>query len=80
VDLRSPTGRRSTTAGQWMSCGEAVLQVPAAAPTRQQKAALGACLEDTLQLHNAALEERREAWRLGRHRIALYGRGAQLKD
>ena len=49
-------------------------------PTRQQEAALAACLEDTRQLYNAALEERREAWRMGRHRITLYGQGAQLKE
>jgi putative transposase len=30
-------------------------------PTKKQEAALGACLEDTRQLYNAALEERREA-------------------
>jgi hypothetical protein len=30
-------------------------------PTRKQEAALSACLEDTRQLYNAALEERREA-------------------
>lgn len=30
-------------------------------PTRQQEAALAECLEDTRQLYNAALEERREA-------------------
>ncbi len=35
-------------------------------PTRKQEAALSACLEDTRQLYNAALEERREAWRMGR--------------
>ena len=34
-------------------------------PTSQQVAALEACLEDTRQLYNAALEERREAWRMG---------------
>jgi hypothetical protein len=29
-------------------------------PTKRQEAALGACLEDTRQLYNAALEERRD--------------------
>jgi putative transposase len=49
-------------------------------PTRKQEAALGACLEDTRQLYNAALEERREAWRMSRHRVTFYGQDAQLKD
>ena len=34
-------------------------------PTSKQAAALEACLEDHRQLYNAALEERREAWRRG---------------
>jgi putative transposase len=41
---------------------------------------LGACLEDTRQLYNAALEERREAWRMGRHRVTFYSQDAQLKE
>lgn len=49
-------------------------------PTARQAAALGECLEDTRQLYNAALEERREAWRMGRHRVTFYSQGAQLKD
>jgi putative transposase len=49
-------------------------------PTRQQEAALSACLEDTRQLYNAALEERREAWRMGRHRVTFYSQDAQLKQ
>jgi putative transposase len=49
-------------------------------PTRKQEAALGACLEDTRQLYNAALEERREAWRRGRHRVTFYSQDAQLKE
>ncbi|MGH3198214.1 MAG: helix-turn-helix domain-containing protein [Streptosporangiaceae bacterium] len=32
-------------------------------PTSRQVAALGARLEDHRQLYNAALEERREAWK-----------------
>lgn len=35
-------------------------------PTSKQEAALASCLEDTRQLYNATLEERREAWRMGR--------------
>jgi putative transposase len=49
-------------------------------PTRKQRAALTECLEDTRQLYNAALEERREAWRMGRHRVTLYSQDAQLKE
>ena len=49
-------------------------------PTRKQEAALGACLEDTRQLYNAALEERREAWRMGRHRVTFYSQDAQLTE
>jgi putative transposase len=49
-------------------------------PTRKQEAALGACLEDTRQLYNAALEERREGWRRGCHRVTFYSQDAQLKE
>ena len=49
-------------------------------PTSRQVAALEACLEDTRQLYNAALEERREAWRMGQHRITFYSQSAQLKE
>jgi putative transposase len=49
-------------------------------PTRRQEAALVACLEDTRQLYNAALEERREAWRKDRHRVTFYSQDAQLKE
>lgn len=49
-------------------------------PTRKQEAALADCLEDTRQLYNAALEERREAWRTGRHQVTFYSQDAQLKE
>jgi putative transposase len=49
-------------------------------PTKQQEAALAECLEDTRQLYNAALEERREAWRMGRHKVTFYNQDAQLKE
>ena len=49
-------------------------------PTRQQEATLVACLDDTRQLYNAALEERREAWRMGRRRVTFYSQDAQLKQ
>jgi putative transposase len=49
-------------------------------PTKKQEAALCACLEDTRQLYNAALEERREAWRMGHHQATFYSQDAQLKE
>jgi putative transposase len=49
-------------------------------PTSKQIAALEECLEDCRQLYNAALEERREAWRMGQHRVTFYSQDAQLKD
>lgn len=49
-------------------------------PTAGQRAALEACLEDTRQLYNAALEERREAWRMQRHRITYFSQSAQIKE
>jgi len=44
-------------------------------PTSKQEAALCACLEDTRQLYNAALEERREAWRMCRRQVTFYSQG-----
>jgi putative transposase len=49
-------------------------------PTKRQEAALTECLEDTRQLYNAALEERREAWRMGRRKVTFYSQDAQLKE
>jgi putative transposase len=49
-------------------------------PTRQQEAALNDCLEDTRQLYNAALEERREAWRMGGRKVTFYSQDVQLKE
>jgi putative transposase len=49
-------------------------------PTRRQSALLSECLEDMRQLYNAALEERREAWRMGKHRVTFYSQDAQLKE
>ena len=48
-------------------------------PTRKQEAALDTCLEDTRKLYNAALQERREAWRMRRQQVTLYSQDAQLK-
>ncbi len=49
-------------------------------PTGKQEVALDACLEDTRQLYNAALEERREAWRMGHHQVTFYSQDARLKE
>jgi putative transposase len=49
-------------------------------PTAGQVILLLTLLEDLRQLYNAALEERREAWRMGRHMIGFYDQDAQLKD
>lgn len=49
-------------------------------PTCKQVTALEACLEDTRLLYNAALEERREAWRMGKRRVTFFDQSAQLKD
>lgn len=47
-------------------------------PTRNQVAALEACLEDHRQLYNAALEERREAWRMRKESVGYIRQAAQL--
>jgi putative transposase len=49
-------------------------------PTAHQRVALEACLEDTRQLYNAALEERREAWRMRKVSVSFYSQDAQLKE
>lgn len=49
-------------------------------PNRQQGEALELHLAEAARLHNAAVQERRDAWRLGRHRVTFYTQDAQLKD
>jgi putative transposase len=49
-------------------------------PTARQHVALGHCLASHRELHNAALQERRDAWRLSRTRISYGGQSAQLKQ
>jgi putative transposase len=49
-------------------------------PTSKQADALAACLEDVRQLYNAALEERREAWRMRQHRVTYFDQSPQLKE
>lgn len=48
-------------------------------PTPRQSRLLAELLEDTRQLYNAALEERREARKRGK-RVTFYSQDAQLKD
>lgn len=49
-------------------------------PTARQHAALDACLQDHRTLYNAALEERREAWRRCRVNVFYTMQSAQLRD
>ncbi len=49
-------------------------------PTAKQTTTLTACLEDHRQLYNAALEERREAWKRARVSVNYFSQSAQLKD
>ncbi len=49
-------------------------------PNRAQAAALDRVLELQRQLYNAALEERREAWRRRRVSLNYYDQANQLKD
>src|SRR5215471_17747480 len=47
-------------------------------PTGRQARLLAQMLEDHRQLYNAALEERREAWRMGRAPVSYYTQARQL--
>lgn len=49
-------------------------------PTARQAIALAECLEDHRDLYNAALEERREAWKRARVSASFYSQAAQLPD
>lgn len=49
-------------------------------PTGRQTAALAACLDDHRDLYNAALEERREAYRRAKTTVRYGDQSAQLKD
>ena len=49
-------------------------------PTARQHVALGQCLASHRELYNAALQERRDAWRLRRMSIFYGDQSAQLKD
>jgi putative transposase len=49
-------------------------------PTARQHAALGQCLASHRELYNAALEERRDAWRLRETSVSYGDQSAQLKE
>jgi putative transposase len=49
-------------------------------PTARQHVALGQCLASHRELYNAALQERRDAWRLRRTSVSYGDQSAQLKD
>jgi len=49
-------------------------------PTTRQAQSLAACIEDHRWLYNAALEERREAYRMRRVSISYGSQSAQLKE
>lgn len=49
-------------------------------PTSKQAGLLAACLEDHRQLCNAALEERREAWRMRAASVSYYRQAIQLPE
>ena len=49
-------------------------------PTRPQEIRAAGLLADHCDLYNAALEERREAWRMRRENISYRAQSAQLKD
>jgi putative transposase len=48
-------------------------------PTARQHVALGQCLASHRELYNAALQERRDAWRLGGISVSYGDQSAQLK-
>ena len=49
-------------------------------PTARQQVALGQCLASHRELYNAALQERRDAWRLRGTGVSYGDQSAQLKD
>ena len=49
-------------------------------PTREQERKLWEILRLTREIYNAALEERRDAWKRQRKSISLYDQMAQLAD
>jgi putative transposase len=49
-------------------------------PTRPQEGRAARLLADHCDLYNAALEERREAWRMGKHPVSYGMQSAQLRE
>lgn len=49
-------------------------------PTKTQETALSATLRLCAELYNAALQERREAWRINRESISYFSQTSQLTD
>jgi putative transposase len=49
-------------------------------PTARQHVALGQCLASHRELYNAALQERKDAWRLRRASVSYGDQSAQLKE
>ena len=49
-------------------------------PTARQQVALGQCLASHRELYNAALQERRDAWRLRGTGVSYGDQSAQLKE
>jgi putative transposase len=49
-------------------------------PTARQSAALAAMLDDHRELYNAALQERRDAWRIRQVSVRYGEQSAQLRD
>lgn len=47
-------------------------------PSREQGQALDLALDRCRVLYNAAIQERRDAWHMGRHHISYGGQSAQL--
>src|SRR3954451_19299237 len=49
-------------------------------PTRAQAEALTVQLSEACRLYNAALQERRDAWRINRESVNYYTQANQLKE
>ena len=49
-------------------------------PSRTQTESLGVQLAEACRLYNAALQERRDAWRMARKSLSYYDQANQLKE
>jgi putative transposase len=63
-----------------MGCGVRRAYTFRLRPTARQHVALGQCLASHCELYNAALQERRDAWRLRRTAVFYGDQSAQLKE